>query len=280
MRVAIEAAHRSASHSGGLARYTAELSLALARCFPGRRVLPSPISPSACRAAPRQSQARRRPAQPPGAPLVALGPRSRTEPPGADLVHGPDFAVPYMPRRPSVLTLHDLSPWMDRALASCRRPRPPPHAVLLELGIATMIITPSESGAQAGHRALPPAPGPRRGRSRSRRALVAAACESAARQPRRISSSWARSSRARICPTGGGLARSAPRVMPSIWCSPAAAAPMFAAHPRGARPAPCSAKSRTRTARRCTPARWPSSTRRSTKASACRCWRPCSAAPP
>ena len=31
---------------------------------------------------------------------------------GADLVHGPDFAVPYLLRRPSVSTLHDLSPWM------------------------------------------------------------------------------------------------------------------------------------------------------------------------
>ena len=39
MRVAIEATSLSLS-SGGLARYTSELSLALARCFPGRRILP------------------------------------------------------------------------------------------------------------------------------------------------------------------------------------------------------------------------------------------------
>ena len=62
----------------------------------------------------------------------------------ADLVHGPDFAVPYIPRRPSVLTLHDLSPWMDErwhhAADRVRRRTP----VLLELGMATMIITPSE----------------------------------------------------------------------------------------------------------------------------------------
>jgi glycosyltransferase involved in cell wall biosynthesis len=63
---------------------------------------------------------------------------------GADLVHGPDFAVPYIPRRPSVLTIHDLSPWMKRrwhhAAERVRRRTP----VLLELGIATMIVTPGE----------------------------------------------------------------------------------------------------------------------------------------
>ncbi len=63
---------------------------------------------------------------------------------GADLVHGPDFAVPYLLRRPSVLTLHDLSPWMDarwhHAAHRVRRRTP----VLLELGLATMVITPGE----------------------------------------------------------------------------------------------------------------------------------------
>jgi len=47
MRVAIEAASLSLS-SGGLARYTAELSLALARAYPGDEFSSSPISPSAC----------------------------------------------------------------------------------------------------------------------------------------------------------------------------------------------------------------------------------------
>jgi glycosyltransferase involved in cell wall biosynthesis len=64
---------------------------------------------------------------------------------GVDLVHGPDFAVPYIPRRPSVLTLHDLSPWMKtgwRPAAKRVRRRTP---ILLELGIATMIVTPGEA---------------------------------------------------------------------------------------------------------------------------------------
>jgi glycosyltransferase involved in cell wall biosynthesis len=68
---------------------------------------------------------------------------------GADLVHGPDFAVPYLPRRPSVLTLHDLSPWMDQrwhhAAHRVRRRTP----VLFELGLATMVITPGEKVRRA-----------------------------------------------------------------------------------------------------------------------------------
>ncbi len=63
---------------------------------------------------------------------------------GADLVHGPDFAVPYLAQRPSVLTLHDLSPWMNErwhhAAGRVRRRTP----VLFELGLATMVITPTE----------------------------------------------------------------------------------------------------------------------------------------
>jgi len=63
---------------------------------------------------------------------------------GADLVHGPDFAVPYLLRRPSVLTLHDLSPWLNsrwhHAAQRVRRRTP----VLREFGLATMVITPGE----------------------------------------------------------------------------------------------------------------------------------------
>jgi glycosyltransferase involved in cell wall biosynthesis len=67
----------------------------------------------------------------------------------ADVVHGPDFAVPYLARRPSVLTLHDLSPWMDESWhqsAHRVRRRTP---VLLELGLATMVITPGEKVRRA-----------------------------------------------------------------------------------------------------------------------------------
>ncbi|MCU1236217.1 MAG: glycosyl transferase, group 1, partial [Candidatus Solibacter sp.] len=68
---------------------------------------------------------------------------------GADLIHGPDFAVPYLSRRPSVLTLHDLSPWMNadwhHAAERVRRRTP----LLFELGLATMVITPGEKVRRA-----------------------------------------------------------------------------------------------------------------------------------
>jgi glycosyltransferase involved in cell wall biosynthesis len=145
MRVAIEAASLGLS-SGGLARYTAELSLALARCFPDDEFflcsdqpfrMPLGGSPNLRRGGgPRNSMERR---------WWLWGMAREMNRLGADLVHGPDFAVPYIPRRPSVLTLHDLSPWMKagwRPAAKRVRRRTP---ILLDLGIATMVITPGEA---------------------------------------------------------------------------------------------------------------------------------------
>jgi glycosyltransferase involved in cell wall biosynthesis len=145
MRVAIEAASLGLS-SGGLARYTGELSLALARCFPDDEFFLISDQPF------------RLPQNAPANLKRGGGPRNAVERRwwiwglhremnrlGADLIHGPDFAVPYIPRRPSVLTLHDLSPWMNRRWhhgAKRVRRRTP---VLLDLGIATMIITPGEA---------------------------------------------------------------------------------------------------------------------------------------
>jgi glycosyltransferase involved in cell wall biosynthesis len=145
MRVAIEAASLALS-SGGLARYTSELSLALAHCFPDDDFYltsdqpfhtPSGAPPNLKRGGgPRNALERRW-------WLWGLAREMRRL--GADLVHGPDFAVPYISGKPSVLTLHDLSPWMDRRWhrdAGRVRGRTP---VLLEMGVATMVITPSES---------------------------------------------------------------------------------------------------------------------------------------
>jgi glycosyltransferase involved in cell wall biosynthesis len=145
MRVAIEAASLGLS-SGGLARYTSELSLALARSFPDDEFFLVSDQPF------------RMPEGSPANLKRGGGPRNAVERRwwiwglyremnrlGADLIHGPDFAVPYIPRRPSVLTLHDLSPWMNRGWhhgAKRVRRRTP---VLLDLGIATMIITPGDA---------------------------------------------------------------------------------------------------------------------------------------
>ena len=145
MRVAIEAASLGLS-SGGLARYTSELSLALARAIPEDEFYLLSDQPF------------RMPGGAPGNLKRGGGPRNAAERRwwiwgleremrrlAIDLVHGPDFAVPYIPRRPSVLTLHDLSPWMDpnwhHAAQRVRRRTP----LLLDLGIATMIITPGDA---------------------------------------------------------------------------------------------------------------------------------------
>ena len=145
MRVAIEATPLTLT-SGGLLRYTTELALALARSYPGDEFLLVSDQPFD---------------MPAGAPPNLLrggGPRNPAERRwwlwglsrvaarlGVDVVHGPDFAVPYLARRPSVLTLHDLSPWMDsrwHSTAGRVRRRTP---VLMQWGIATMIVTPTES---------------------------------------------------------------------------------------------------------------------------------------
>jgi glycosyltransferase involved in cell wall biosynthesis len=63
----------------------------------------------------------------------------------ADLFHGTDFSVPYIPSRPSVMTVHDLSPWLDRAwqpdAVRIRRRT----AMLLRMKIPTVVITPTEA---------------------------------------------------------------------------------------------------------------------------------------
>src|SRR5437016_5015685 len=106
MRVAIEAASLSLS-SGGLARYTAELSAALARSYPEDVFLLVSDQPF------------RMPAPAPGNLQRGGGPRTAAERQWwlwglsrearrlrADVIHGPDFAVPYLPLCASVLTLH------------------------------------------------------------------------------------------------------------------------------------------------------------------------------
>ena len=143
MRVAIEATPLTLS-SGGLARYTSQISLALARAFPDDEfflvsdqpfAMPEPSPPNLRRGGGPRSAAERR--------WWLWGLNREAARLHADVVHGPDFAVPYLPQRPSVLTLHDLSPWMDplwHAAARVRRRTP----LLLELGIATMVLAVSE----------------------------------------------------------------------------------------------------------------------------------------
>src|ERR1700716_1959622 len=92
MRVAIDATPLTLS-SGGLSRYTSELVTALSAQFPeDEYVLVSPVEPL----------------------WWLWGVQRDMKRDQANLFHGTNFEVPYLPTRPSVMSLHDLSPWMDR----------------------------------------------------------------------------------------------------------------------------------------------------------------------
>ncbi|HTB14915.1 MAG TPA: glycosyltransferase family 1 protein [Bryobacteraceae bacterium] len=65
---------------------------------------------------------------------------------GAEVFHGTDFSVPYISRRPSVMTVHDLSPWLLKDASTRVRRRVP---LLLRARIPTMVITPSEAVRRA-----------------------------------------------------------------------------------------------------------------------------------
>jgi glycosyltransferase involved in cell wall biosynthesis len=132
--------------TGGVARYTGELALALARTFQDDRYWLLSDQPFEL---------------PKGAPAnlrAGLGPCNAAERKWwlwglsremsrrhVQVFHGTDFSVPYLRQRPSVMTVHDLSPWLDPSwqpdAARVRRRAPR----LLRWGLATMVITPSQA---------------------------------------------------------------------------------------------------------------------------------------
>ena len=145
MKIALDATPLTIP-SGGERRYTEELSCALAENYPEDEfwlLSDQRFSPPAATfpnlkigRGPRNLMERR---------WWLWGLQGEISRLGIDVFHGTDFAVPYLPVRPSVLTLHDLSPWMDPSwhVQSDRvRTRTP---MLLRLGLATMVITPSEA---------------------------------------------------------------------------------------------------------------------------------------
>ncbi len=148
MRVAIDATPLTLS-SGGLRRYTLELSVALAARFPEDEYflvsdqpfeMPRPAPPNLLPGGGPRHKAERR--------WWLWGLHRELQRLGAGVFHGTDFAVPYVPCRPSLLTLHDLSPWMDTAWhfgADRVRRRTP---LLIGLGLATMMVTPSRAVRQ------------------------------------------------------------------------------------------------------------------------------------
>lgn len=130
---------------GGIRRYTAELARALALQYPDDSYFLMSDQPfdMPCQA----SNLRRGPG--PGTRLDArwwtVGLARQMRRLGIEVFHGTDFTVPYLPLRAAVMTIHDLSPWRpgteESASPRVRRRTP----FLMSLGLATMVITPSEA---------------------------------------------------------------------------------------------------------------------------------------
>src|SRR3984957_10426377 len=132
--------------TGGIPPYTSELTCALARRFPDRQYWllcdrPFPMAP-ACppnlrSGEPAHSFLDRR--------WWSNGVQREMKRLGIGLFHGTDFSVPYLPLRPSVMTIHDLSPWMNPKW------QPDPSRIrrrtsaLLRAQVPTMVITPTET---------------------------------------------------------------------------------------------------------------------------------------
>lgn len=145
MRVALDATALALT-SGGLTRYATELSRALADGYPeddfvllSDQAFTMPEPPRGnLRAGGRPQNALER-------RWWLWGVQREMQRERSDLFHGTNFEVPYVPLRPSVVTVHDLSPWMNpdwhNAADRARRRTPP----LLGLRIATMIITPTQA---------------------------------------------------------------------------------------------------------------------------------------
>ncbi len=146
MRIALDGTPLSVS-TGGVRRYTEELSRALAQEFPEDEC--HLISDQKFEFAGTHTDNLIVGAGRPNNVLERrwwlFGAQREMSRRNIDVFHGTDFSVPYFAARPSVMTLHDLSPWMDRSWhhgADRVRRRAP---FLIRLGRAAMIVTPSEA---------------------------------------------------------------------------------------------------------------------------------------
>jgi glycosyltransferase involved in cell wall biosynthesis len=150
LRIALDATPLTIS-SGGLPRYTGELAVALAHEFPedsyymlSDQPFPMPERAPANLVRGRQPRtaAERR--------WWLYGIQHALHESGAEIFHGTNFEVPYIGSTPSVLTIHDLSPWRDKAWQTSS-PNTDANRVrlrtpwLVRLGRARMIITVSEA---------------------------------------------------------------------------------------------------------------------------------------
>ncbi len=145
MKVGLDATPLTLS-SGGLARYVRELSTALAREFPEDSYFllsdqPFPMPPGA----PANLVGGRQSDSPAHRRWWLWGIRTALQQVQAQAFHGTNFEVPYLRAIPAILTIHDLSPWRQKAWhdgADRVRSRTP---WLVRLGRARMILTVSNA---------------------------------------------------------------------------------------------------------------------------------------
>jgi glycosyltransferase involved in cell wall biosynthesis len=118
--------------SGGLRRYTDELVRSLRSEFPEDEyhVVSDQLTP------PRNWLERR---------WWSIGLSRKLVSQGCEVFHGTDFAVPYLPLRPAVMTVHDVSPWRDPAWHHDARRVRTRTPYLIGLGLATMLIVPTNA---------------------------------------------------------------------------------------------------------------------------------------
>jgi glycosyltransferase involved in cell wall biosynthesis len=127
--------------SGGLPRYVSELSGSLVREFQEDRFVLSsdqPFDAKLSRLPGPVNWLERR--------WWLYGAEHANSRAAVTVYHGTNFAVPYFAHRPTVMTIHDLSPWLNPAWHSGAdrvRKRTPRM-----IGMATMIVTPSEAVKQ------------------------------------------------------------------------------------------------------------------------------------
>ncbi len=131
MNVAIDATPLTLS-SGGIARYTAELAKELAASFPEDRFTLISGQPAAARGALERR-------------WWLWGVQREMSRQRSELFHGSHYVVPWLPLRPSVATVHDLSPWMEPGWHSNARFVRSRFPFVAGLGLATMVVTPSET---------------------------------------------------------------------------------------------------------------------------------------
>jgi glycosyltransferase involved in cell wall biosynthesis len=150
LRIAIDATPLTCA-TGGIRRYVVELTRALALGFPGDELILLSDQegwqlPDELRDIPNVQ------APPPYQhPLLGKWLRRKWWSAGlpaalrrhrADVFHGTDFSVPYLPLRPSVLTVHDLSPWKEPPLRAIGAGRIRSRTPFL-LRLATLVVTPT-----------------------------------------------------------------------------------------------------------------------------------------